>query len=99
DRPGYIALSEGDRLSVAIAKAGNSAAAASDLSHVFVTRADPDGRAASHEVDMYEALQRGDLRYDPVLKKGDIVYVPEAKRGVQNPGGFLTILRRIFLGY
>jgi protein involved in polysaccharide export with SLBB domain len=94
DRPGNIELHEGDRLSMAIAKAGNSVSAASDLSHVFITRTEPGGASASHEVDMYQALRGGDLLYDPLLRKGDIVYVPQARKA-QPALGILALLRAI----
>jgi len=48
-----------------------------DLSKVTVTRVDPDGKERSHIIDMYQALEHGDLRYDPVMKKGDLVFVPQ----------------------
>lgn len=94
DHPGNIELHEGDRLSMAIAKAGNSVSALSDLSHVFITRTEPGGTSASHEVDMYQALRGGDLLYDPLLRKGDIVYVPQARKS-QPALGILSLLRMI----
>ncbi len=88
DRPGYIQMREGDRLATAIAKAGTSSNSYADLNHIFVTRTEPDGRTASHEVNLYQALQNGDLRYDPALKKGDIVYVPQSRRPGSSSGCF-----------
>lgn len=94
DRPGYIDISEGDRLSVAIARAGAGANSRADLNHVYITRKDPSGGPQSHEINMYEALKGGDLRYDPVLAKGDVVFVPEARKPMQfSP---LSLLTRLF---
>ena len=92
DRPGYIQMHEGDRLATAIAKAGTSASSNADLNHVYVTRTS-DGRTASHEVNLYQALMNGNLWYDPLLKKGDIVYVPQSRRP-GNAGGLLYLLQR-----
>ena len=93
DRPGYIQMREGDRLATAIAKAGTSANSNADLNHVYVTRTAADGRTASHEVNLYQALMNGNLWYDPVLKKGDIVYVPQSRRP-GTAGGILYLLQR-----
>jgi protein involved in polysaccharide export with SLBB domain len=91
DKPGMIELSRGDRLSMAIAKAGESTAAKGDLNRIMVTRTEPNGTTASHEVDLYRAIERGDIRYDPLLRKDDILYVPLATRprGVLSSGLFL----------
>jgi polysaccharide export outer membrane protein len=80
DAPGSITVSEGDRLSIAIAKAGNRQNSRADLNHIMVTRTEPNGSTASHPVDLYKALEQGDLRYDPRLRKGDVVYVPIASQ-------------------
>jgi polysaccharide export outer membrane protein len=80
DAPGTITVSEGDRLSIAIAKAGNGKDSRADLNHILVTRTEPDGKTASHPVDLYKALEEGDIRYDPRLRKGDVVYVPIASQ-------------------
>jgi polysaccharide biosynthesis/export protein len=83
DHPGAVQIDEGDRLSMAIARAGTSANAISDLNHVVITRTDASGKTSKQEINMYNALKDGDKRYDPVLAKGDVVYVPMGKR----PGG------------
>ena len=83
DHPGAVQLDEGDRLSMAIARAGTSANAISDLNHVVITRTDASGKTTKQEINMYNALKDGDKRYDPVLAKGDVVYVPMGRR----PGG------------
>jgi polysaccharide biosynthesis/export protein len=83
DRPGSVEINEGDRLSMAIARAGTSPNVYSDLNHVVITRTDTNGKTEKREIDMYNALKDGDKKYDPVLAKGDVVYVPMGKR----PGG------------
>jgi polysaccharide biosynthesis/export protein len=97
DHPGEEQLHEGDRLSIAIAKAGNSATAQSDLSHVFVTR-DVSGKAATNEVDMYRALEHGDLAGDPKLAQGDVVFVPQSKKPGTSGSSILNFIRLI-LGF
>lgn len=80
DRPGNVQLQEGDRLSMAIARAGTSPNVYSDLNHVVVTRTDANGKTTKREINMYKALENGDRRYDPVLEKNDVVYVPMGRR-------------------
>jgi polysaccharide export outer membrane protein len=92
DKPGYYELHQGDRLSAAIAQAGSSVNAKSDLNHVFITR-DVNGKAEKQEINMYNALKEADRRSDPVLQKDDVVYVPQARQPSQfNP---LTLLGRL----
>jgi polysaccharide export outer membrane protein len=81
DHPGYYTVHQGDRLSVAIAQAGTSVNAKSDLNNVVVSR-DMDGKIEKDQVNMYQALHGGDRAHsDPVLEKDDVVYVPQAKQG------------------
>jgi polysaccharide export outer membrane protein len=94
DHPGDIQLHEGDRLSVAIAKAGNSANAQADLNHIYVTRTTPAG-TTSQEINLYDALQKGQLAADPRLQNGDVVYVPQSRKPGTNPGNVFNILRMI----
>ena len=92
DRPGAIEVDEGDRLSLALSRAGVSGVR-SDLSKVTVTRIDKTATVRHSEINMYAALQHGDLRFDPVLRKGDTVFVPEARQPLQfNPGVLLSHL-------
>lgn len=80
DRPGNVQLDEGDRLSMAIARAGTSPNVYSDLNHVVITHTDANGKTTKREINMYNALKDGDRRYDPVLDKDDVVYVPMGRR-------------------
>jgi polysaccharide biosynthesis/export protein len=79
DHPGDVQVSDGDRLSVAIAKAGNSANAQSDLNHIKLIRVNAAGAETTQDVNLYQAINEGDSSADVSLKKGDIVYVPQAK--------------------
>jgi polysaccharide export outer membrane protein len=96
DHPGDMEMHQGDRLSVAIAKAGNSAAAQSDLSHVFVTSTSASGEHVTREIDMYQILEHGDIAADPELQKGDVVFIPEARKPNQTPFSLLSIARLFF---
>ena len=53
-RPGNVEVTVGERLTMALARAGAEPAAHSDLSHVFLTRVDPaTGKStASYEIDV-----------------------------------------------
>jgi polysaccharide export outer membrane protein len=95
DHPGVLSLNEGDPLSIAIAKAGNSAGSQADLSHVLVTRTETDGKTASHPIDLYKALEKGDSRFDPRMRKGDVVYVPIAKQSHGNLTNAVFLLTRL----
>lgn len=86
DRPGNVQLDEGQRLSMAIARAGTSPDAISDLNHVVITRIDPSGKTTKQEVNLYNTLLHGDMRSDPVLQKGDLIYVPQGTRSVAQGG-------------
>lgn len=98
DHPGTLTINEGDHLSIAIAKAGDTPASHADLTRIIVTRTEADGKTASHPVDLYQALEKGDARFDPALHKGDIVYVPLA-RATQNyfSNAIKLLSRLIFL--
>jgi len=80
DRPGYIQVNEGDRLAVAVAKAGNSANAQADLNHVRVIRRDSKGQPQTMEINLYKALQNGDETADVALQKDDVIFVPQARK-------------------
>ena len=95
DHPGTVTLNEGDRLSIAIAKAGDDTASSADLARILVTRTEADGASASHPVDLYQSLEKGDTRFDPLMRKGDIVYVPMAKKSNTNLDNALFLLSHL----
>lgn len=96
DHPGEIQVNEGDHLSAAIAKAGDSQNAHSDLNHIRLIRTGPDGKQTTQEINLYDALKNGDIAADPKLEKGDVVYVPEAYQHRTDFGsGLLYLLTRI----
>jgi polysaccharide biosynthesis/export protein len=95
-RPGNVDVFEGDRLSMALARAGAEAQVKPDLNHVFIRRKDATtGKSVSYEIDMFKALKGGDPRFDPILQKDDTVYVPEARQMNSTTIGLLGILGRI----
>jgi polysaccharide export outer membrane protein len=96
-RPGNVEVNVGDRLTMALARAGAEAAAHSDLNRVYLTRVDPaTGKTTpSYEINVYQALMHGDQRYDPILKKDDRIYVPEARSISAGAAGFLGLLGRL----
>jgi protein involved in polysaccharide export with SLBB domain len=80
--PGNIEMREGDRLSLALARAGTSDLTSADLSRVRLTRFPPaTGNTAPsfYEIDLYRVLQRGDQRYDVILRNGDRIFVPQIR--------------------
>jgi polysaccharide biosynthesis/export protein len=78
DHPGDVQVNEGDRLSIAIAKAGDSQNANADLNHIRLIRTDADGKQTTTEINLYQALNNGDQSADVALQKGDVIYVPQA---------------------
>jgi len=98
DKPGDVVMHEGDRLVMAIARAGNSPNVSSDLNHIVLRRPQADGSMASQTINLYQVYKSGDAKQDPVLAKGDSVYVPEGrgKRDNVSPlAGMLFSLRRL----
>ncbi len=98
-RPGNVEVNRGDHLSMAVARAGAESAARPDLNRVFITRKDPvTGQTTSYNVNLYLALEKGEMQYDPVLVQDDKIFVPEA-RGISPVSiGLLGILGRL-LGF
>jgi polysaccharide biosynthesis/export protein len=98
-RPGNVEINKGDRLSMAVARAGAEAASRPDLNRIFITRKDPaTGQVTSYQVNLYQALEKGDQRFDPILVQDDKVFVPEAHGVSAVSAGLLGILGR-FLGF
>ncbi|MGB8964294.1 MAG: polysaccharide biosynthesis/export family protein [Candidatus Cybelea sp.] len=87
DHPGDVQVNEGDRLSVAIARAGNSQNAQADLNHIRIIRTAPNGTQTTSEVNLYLALKGGDESADVALEKGDVIYVPQASKHTDIFGG------------
>jgi polysaccharide export outer membrane protein len=97
DKPGEISINEGDHLSAAIAKAGNSANSNADLNNIRVTRQLGNGQTKVFNINLYDALQKGNTAVDIVLQKDDVVYVPKAKAGgSQTTTSIFGILGRLF---
>lgn len=96
DHPGPVQVNQGDGLAVAIAKAGNSANAQSDLNHVRLIRTGPDGKQVTEEINLYKALQSNDKAANVALEKGDTIYVPQSagKHSDTLATGLLYILSR-----
>src|SRR5579872_143261 len=103
DHPGDVQLNEGDRLSMAIAKAGNSPTANSDLNRIHITRTLPNGQVQNFDVNLYQKLEQGDLSKDLVMEKGDVVFVPQSHGKIANnlgaAGTVLTALRLLLLHF
>lgn len=99
DRPGEVALHYGDPITAAIALAGAGAKAQADLSHIYLTRVLPNDVKHTYEINLYQALQGNNEKFDVPLQQGDIVYVPQEKKAGGVLWGSLLILRRILLGY
>jgi len=97
DKPGEVSISAGDHLSTAIAKAGNSSNANADLNAIRVTRDLGNGQTKVYNVNLYNALQKGDTSSDVELQKNDIVYVPQAKKGGSTvTGSIFGLIGRLF---
>jgi protein involved in polysaccharide export with SLBB domain len=86
--PGNVEINEGDRLVIALTRAGitSNTTPTPDLSRVVLIRVDPaTGKNVVYSVDVYQALRRGDQRYDPILRADDKIYVPEARPFIVRP--------------
>jgi polysaccharide export outer membrane protein len=99
DHPGEVQVNEGDHLSVAIAKAGDSQNAQADLNHIRLIRTAANGTQTSTEVNLYQALNQGDQSADVALQKGDVIYVPQSAKKSDVWGGvgsgLLYVLTRL----
>lgn len=96
DHPGPIQVNQGDNLAIAIAKAGNSANAQSDLNHIRLIRSTPDGKQETQEINLYQALEDKNQAANVALQKGDTIYVPQARtsKASSYASGILYILSR-----
>lgn len=96
--PGSITLSEGDRLLLALARAGGPVSMRADLSRVILVRANPEtGKPApGYVIDVFQALRRGDQRFDPILRADDKIFVPEL-RATMRPPAEVAATRRVDL--
>jgi polysaccharide export outer membrane protein len=99
DKPGEVSISEGDRLSTAIAKAGNSANSNADLNAIRVTRDLGNGQTKVYNINLYNELQHGDMASDIALQKNDVVYVPAAHKGGSAVTGSIFGLLGRFVGF
>jgi protein involved in polysaccharide export with SLBB domain len=79
EHPGDIELHAGDRLSMAIARAGASPSLSSDLNHIEIRRVDAAGTPHTIAVNLYEVFKNGKVDADPVMEKSDLVYVPQGR--------------------
>ncbi len=99
DKPGDVVVHEGDRLSMAIARAGDGASSNADLNHITLRRV-VNGQAQTTNVNLYEVLKSGDLSKDPVLQKDDLVYVPAGANHtdrVSGPASLLYTISHLFI--
>ncbi len=98
-RPGNVEIGEGDRLSMALARAGAETTTHPDLSKIFLTRTDAaTGKTTSYQVNLLNGLEKGQQQYDPVLQKDDKIWVPEARQLTPATIGVLGIIGRL-LGF
>jgi polysaccharide export outer membrane protein len=100
DKPGDVTVHEGDRLSMAIARAGSGASANADLNHITVRRVAAGGVTQTMNVNLYEVLKSGDLSRDPVMQKNDLVYVPQSaghSDRISGPASLLYSISHLFL--
>lgn len=97
DHPGQIQVNQGDGLAVAIAKAGNSANANSDLNHIRLIRRNSDGTTTTQTINLYDALQSNNRTANVALQKDDTIYVPQGTthaRPENFMSGFLYLLTK-----
>ncbi len=92
DKPGDVIVHEGDRLSMALARAGNGPNTNADLNNITVRRVNNGGVTQTMNVNMYDVLKSGDIGRDPVMQKNDLVYVPQSKGHNDRVSGPMSIL-------
>ncbi len=99
--PGDVQLHAGDRLSIALARAGFDQATNPDLNRVQIRRIGPDGKPQQTVVNMYKIYNSGDLSKDIVMEKGDLVIVPAAaahRDSLSGPASLIYSLGHLFFG-
>jgi polysaccharide export outer membrane protein len=96
DRPGEITMHEGDKLAMAIAKAGASPNTNPDLNKIEVKRTLPDGSTKTYTINLYETLKDGNINNDLTMQKGDIVFVPQARKPTFGSGMFSFLESLLF---
>ena len=82
-RPGKVELKDGDRVTLAIARAGAEISMNPDLSRVCIAHMATVTRTSTTVVsgpsvecvNLFKVLERGDRSFDPVLHPGDVVVV------------------------
>ncbi len=79
DHPGDVQVSEGDRLAVAIAKAGNSQNSQADLNHIRLIRTDASGKQTATTIDLYQRARTAIPSVDVPLQKGSVIFVPAGR--------------------
>jgi polysaccharide export outer membrane protein len=100
DKPGDVMVHEGDRLSMAIARAGTGSNSNADLNHITLRRAQPGGGTQTLNVNLYDVLKSGDISRDPVMQKNDLVYVPQSaghNDRVSGPASLLYTISHLFI--
>ncbi len=96
DHPGEIDVNEGDRLTLALARAGNSAGSRADLNHIRLQRM-VGGSLQFQEINLYRTLEGGHLGSDVVLERGDVIFVPSSpNRSSSDATSLLGLLGRLF---
>lgn len=95
-RPGNVEVNVGDRLTMALARAGAESSVHPDLNRIVLTRLDPaTGKYMPYQINLFQWYQNGDRRFDPILQKDDSIYVPENRSISAGSMGLLGVLGRL----
>jgi polysaccharide export outer membrane protein len=95
-RPGNVEVNVGDRLTMALARAGAESSVHPDLNRIVLTRLDPaTGKYMTYQINLFQWFQNGDRRFDPILQKDDSIYVPENRSISAGSMGLLGVLGRL----
>jgi len=76
--PGVYPMESGDRLLDALVKAGSWTACA-DIKNVRMLRVPPRRKVDVREINLKRIFDKGDMRFNYVLRDGDIIFVPTKK--------------------